>query len=210
MAPREEEADSFHGSAPVMTDSVLIAIAVSAVLSVALYVWTAWSLSAVFKKAGEEGWQAWVPVLNTIVLLRLGGFSGWFVLLALVPVLGQIALLVVLIMAFHHINLSFGVGVGMTVLAALLLPVWASILGWGSARWIGAPGPLTPTGPMRRGGTEPVAASLSDLGLSPAPVDVAPRPPFGGAFAPPAPSGVPAPAQPSAMPAPPSPILRRR
>ena len=31
----------------------------------------------------------------------------------------------------------FGHGVGMTLLAALLLPVWASILGFGPARWLG-------------------------------------------------------------------------
>ena len=53
-----------------------------------LYVWLALALAAVFRKSGEEAWQAWVPVLNLVVLLRLGGLSGWLLLLALVPVLG--------------------------------------------------------------------------------------------------------------------------
>ncbi len=35
----------------------------------------------VFRKSGEESWQAWVPVLNLVVLLRLGGLSGWLLLL---------------------------------------------------------------------------------------------------------------------------------
>ena len=53
------------------------------------------ALSAVFRKSGEEAWKAWVPVLNPIVLLQLGGLSGWLILLGLVPFLGLLALWVV-------------------------------------------------------------------------------------------------------------------
>ena len=42
-------------------------------LIVALYVWTALALSAVFRKSGEQAWKAWVPILNQVVLLQLGG-----------------------------------------------------------------------------------------------------------------------------------------
>mgnify|MGYP003408479674 CR=1 FL=1 len=80
-----------------MNELLVLWSAVTLPMFVVVYVWTAWSLSAVFKKMGLEGWQAWVPVLNLIVLLRIGGFSGWLALLALVPVLGQIALAVILI-----------------------------------------------------------------------------------------------------------------
>lgn len=111
---------------------------------VALYVWTALALSAVFRKAGEEGWKAWVPVLNVVILLQLGGLSGWLVLLALIPVAGALALWVVQVIACYRINLAFGHGAGMTVLAALLFPVWATVLGFGSARWLGAEGETVP------------------------------------------------------------------
>ncbi|MFG6493241.1 DUF5684 domain-containing protein [Microbacterium sp. P03] len=128
--------------------SDLSPVIIGVFLWLAVYVWTAASLHALFRKAGEEGWKAWVPFLNVATLLQLGGFSGWFVLLGLVP-LANIGLLVLLIIAYHRINLAFRYGVGMTVLAALLLPVWSSILGWGSARWVGAP--TAAAGPMRRG-----------------------------------------------------------
>ncbi|MCW3492377.1 DUF5684 domain-containing protein [Microbacterium sp. SSM24] len=118
--------------------AAVVPILLSVAAFAALYVWTALALSAVFRKSGEEGWKAWVPVLNIVVLLRLGGFSGWFVLLALVPIAGQVALWVVVVIACYRVNVSFGLGVGMTVLAALLFPVWATVLGFGSARWIGA------------------------------------------------------------------------
>ena len=54
----------------------------SFVLSVALYVWTALAVSAMFRKMGEEPWKAWVPFLNTATLLKWGGFSPWLVLQA--------------------------------------------------------------------------------------------------------------------------------
>lgn len=124
-----------------------VAIATTSLLAALLiYVWTAIALGAVFRKSGEPAWKGWVPFLNIVVLLRLGGLSGWLVLLFIIPIAGWIALLV----AVHRINLSFGFGGGMTVLAFLLFPVWASIVGFGPERWVGRevaehPGPVRST-----------------------------------------------------------------
>lgn len=160
-----------------MGDNLAILIGPTLV-SLALYVWVAASLHAVFRKAGEESWQAWVPVLNIVVLLRLGGLSGWWALLLLVPGLGAVALAVVVWIACHRINASFGAGAGMTVLAILVFPVWSSILGWGSARWIG----------REQLGVRP---ARSEAAVRPDPVDnalhhVPPRPPSLPAVSPPA------------------------
>ncbi len=127
-------------------------IAVSVVIAILLYVWVALALSAVFRKAGERPWQAWVPILNTVVVLRLGRLSGWLVLLAVVPIVGTVAFFVVTVIALQRINRSFGLGVGMTVLGALLFPVWASVIGWGSARWLVGAASSSPT--RRRVGAE--------------------------------------------------------
>ena len=111
-----------------------VAIATTSLLAALLiYVWTAIALGAVFRKSGEPAWKGWVPILNLVVLLRLGGLSGWLVLLFIVPIVGWIALL----FAVHRINVSFGYGGGMTVLAFFLFPVWASIVGFGPERWVG-------------------------------------------------------------------------
>ena len=123
----------------VIDQSTAVALSLIGLIAfVALYVWLALALSAVFRKSGEEAWKAWVPVLNAIVLLQLGGLSGWWLLLWLVPGLGALAVWVVVIVACHRIGGSFGYGPGMTVLAALLLPVWATVIGFGSSRWVGA------------------------------------------------------------------------
>lgn len=140
-----------------MNDSIAVILGLATlVLFVVVYVWVSLALAAVFRKTGEAAWKAWVPVLNVAMILRIGGFSPWLFLLVLVPVFGQIAFPVILIIAIHRISTGFGYGGGMTVLGALLLAVWASILGFGQAQWQGAPVPAgrrsdDEPGPVRRG-----------------------------------------------------------
>lgn len=121
-----------------MTDSsasvLLLTILISSVLGLLVYLWAAIALGAVFAKLGVERWKAWVPFYNVAVLLGLGGLSGWLVLLLLIPLFGGIFVFVALVTAAHRVNAVFGYGAGMTVLAALLFPVWASVLGFGAAR----------------------------------------------------------------------------
>lgn len=124
-------------NAPVDDSPLALFVLLASVVNLALYVWTALALSAMFRKMGEEPWKGWVPFLNLATVLRWGGFSPWLVLLLVVPV-ANIAVLVVLIVAVHRINPGFGYGSGMTVLAVFLFVVWASILGFGPARWLGA------------------------------------------------------------------------
>ncbi|PVE58774.1 DUF5684 domain-containing protein [Microbacterium testaceum] len=139
-----------------MTESTMVVLqATSFALVVVLYVWFALALAAVFAKMGEPAWKAWVPVYNVATILRLGGFSPWLVLLNIVPIFGLIAFVAVYIVAVHRITTSFGAGAGMTVVGALFPIVWASILGWGSARWEGgirrSEAPDEESAPVRRG-----------------------------------------------------------
>jgi Family of unknown function (DUF5684)/FHA domain len=94
------------------------------------YVWVSLALAAVFGKVGVAKAQAWIPVWNLAVLLRLGGFSPWLILIPVVDV-------VLVLIACHRIGLAFGYGPAMTVVAALWFPIWASVLGWGNAIWSG-------------------------------------------------------------------------
>ncbi|QPE04902.1 hypothetical protein IT882_01890 [Microbacterium schleiferi] len=167
-----------------MTDGIavnqaLILLIPVSVTVIALYVWCALALGAVFVKSGEPRWKAWVPFVNLAALLVLGGIPGWWVLLLLLPGLGALIVAVLVIVAAHRVNLSFGYGGGMTVLAALLFPVWATVLGFGSARWIGREG-------RRRRGAEPDATGFGApetlVTASPPPP---PAPPAVSPFAPP-------------------------
>jgi hypothetical protein len=139
-----------------MNDSTGVILgALTLVLFVIVYVWYALALAAVFAKTGEATWKAWVPILNVATVLKLGGFSPWLVLLTLIPLFGAIAFAVVLIVAVHRVTLGFGRGAGMTVLGAVIPVVWASILGFGPARWAAeaAPG-------VRRSGVDENSAPV--------------------------------------------------
>ena len=119
--------------------TVLLIAALMLLPAAIVYVWTALALARVFSKLGIDEWKAWVPFYNMAVVLGLGGMSGWLLLLLLIPVFGAIFVYVATVTAAHRIGGMFGVGTGMTVLAALLFPVWASVLGFGSARALSAP-----------------------------------------------------------------------
>lgn len=176
---------------------------ISLLLSAGVYVWVALALSAVFRKSGVESWKAWVPILNIVVLLQLAGLSPWFVVLAFVPFV-NIAFVVVFAIALYRVNVAFGYGAGMTVLGILVFPVWASVVGWGTARWVGREGQQDAG--IRR--SPDASAGLPPLPPFPTPVSrsgepVAFPPPAasaGSGFAPPAAYAPPI-APPSAVPA---------
>ena len=60
---------------------------------VGVYVYTALCLRSIGRKLKyNRNWVAWVPFLNGILLLELGGFHWAFIFLLLVPVLGWLVL----------------------------------------------------------------------------------------------------------------------
>ncbi|WP_405371621.1 MULTISPECIES: DUF5684 domain-containing protein [unclassified Microbacterium] len=169
-------------------------VVLSIVLGAGVYVWIALALSAMFRKMGDEPWRGWVPFLNIATVLRWGGFSPWWVLAAVVPIAGQIAVAVLVVISAHRVNPGFGYGAGMTAVAAVLFPVWATILGFGPAPWRGA----RPTISARpRGIPAPTPASPPYAPFTSAPSSYTPSTTPGGpspevesaAVLPPAPSG---------------------
>ncbi|WP_228528672.1 DUF5684 domain-containing protein, partial [Microbacterium sp. UFMG61] len=101
-------------------------------IGIAVYVWYALALSRLFPRIGGEGWKGWVPVLNESEILARGGQPAWSVVFYFIPIV-QLYGLYLKIVATHRINKRFGRGAGMTALAILLPPVWATVLAWGAA-----------------------------------------------------------------------------
>ncbi|QCB94121.1 DUF5684 domain-containing protein [Cellulomonas shaoxiangyii] len=81
-------------------------------------------LYGIFTKAGEAGWKGFVPILNTIVLLKIAGRPLWWVLLMLVPVVN----VVVAVILWNDLSTSFGHGTGFTVGLVLLPFVFLYVL----------------------------------------------------------------------------------
>lgn len=155
-----------------------------------LYVWVSLAHAALFRKLGEEGWKGWVPIYNTFVLFQLGGVNMLWAIALYLPLVSIVGF-VFFVIAAHGINKRFGKGVGFTILAVLAQPIWASILGWssarpvagdpsvGSAQWLGTS--ATPVAAAGSSAAEPAAwpapaASAGGVGLSAGVAAVAPVP----------------------------------
>ena len=90
----------------------------------------------IFEKAGKPGWAAIIPIYSTIVLLEIVGKPVWWIILFLIPFVN----LVVAIMVFHQLSLSFGKDVGFTLGLIFLSIIFFPILGFGSAEYLGPGG----------------------------------------------------------------------
>lgn len=93
----------------------------------------------IFEKAGKPGWAAIIPIYNLVILLEIVNKPVWWIILLLIPFVN----LIIAIILYHQLSLSFGQGVGMTILMILLPFVAFPMLGFGSATY-----------------TKPVAASV--------------------------------------------------
>lgn len=117
------------------------------IIGLVMYVVVALLLSRIFKKAGVEGWKAWVPVYNNWITLELGGQAGWWSVLVFIPVVNIVAA-IFLYIAMYNIGLKLGKS-GVFVLWAIFLPlVWYIWLALDQSRWnpsIGAPSRLVAT-----------------------------------------------------------------
>jgi hypothetical protein len=105
----------------------IAAASVVVLVAAAVHVWYAWGLARLFAGQGQESWRAWVPLANEAEILRLGRLEPVKAVLLLVPFVAVYAL-VLRAIAAHRIGALYGRGAGMTTLAVLLPPVWATVL----------------------------------------------------------------------------------
>ena len=121
--------------------AMLIALAVSIIGIVGQ--WKA------FKKAGKGGWEALVPVYNTVVCCQITGVNPWWVLiyfvgsivLGIIPVIGSLASVALSIYFLVLLNVSvaksFGKSDSFAVGLIFLQPFFWFILGGKNAQYIG-------------------------------------------------------------------------
>ncbi|MEH3089117.1 MAG: DUF5684 domain-containing protein [Microbacterium arborescens] len=159
--------------------------------------WRAWvpvlNMWELFVLAGMRGWWAVVLaggalVVGIVTTLITGLFAGAalnagfggdagsaagaLAAAAIVPSiiwLGFVAFaLVVHVRMLRPLCRGFGLGTGSIVLGAVLFPVWASVVGWGSARWLGAgasdsAGSTSPTTAATTGSTPPAPGGAASV-----------------------------------------------
>ena len=106
---------------------VIILIYLASIVLIIASLWT------IFSKAGKPGWASIVPIYNLIVLLEIVGKPWWWLLLMLIPIVN----IVILIIVWHNLSLSFGKGGGFTVGLILLGIIFLPILAFGDAKYVG-------------------------------------------------------------------------
>lgn len=105
------------------------------IFELVLLVVLAASFWKIFTKAGKPGWAAIVPIYNIIVFLEIVGKPTWWIILLLIPFVN----IIIAIILVHRLSLSFGQGVGMTILCIVVGIIGYPILGFGSAKYVGPP-----------------------------------------------------------------------
>lgn len=110
--------------------SIPIGLIIFALAAVVFIIASFWKI---FTKAGEEGWKAIIPIYNMIVLLKIVGKPGWWVILFLIPIVNY----VFIIWTYNMLSKSFGKDEGFTAGLVLLGIVFFPILGFGSAQYQG-------------------------------------------------------------------------
>ena len=93
------------------------------------------SLWVIFTKAGEPGWASIIPIYNTLVLLKIAGKPGWWLLLFLIPLVN----IVIGFMTIDAIAKAFGKGTGFALGLIFLAPIFYPMLAFGDAQYQGAP-----------------------------------------------------------------------
>jgi F0F1-type ATP synthase assembly protein I len=123
--------DMSNAAASAVLGGLMLFLAITLIIT---YIVVSLLLSRIFRKAGVEGWKAWVPIYNTWITYELGGQKGWWALIMLVPVVNLVAS-VFLYIAMYEIGLKFGKD-GSFVLWAIFLPiVWYVWLAFDQSTW---------------------------------------------------------------------------
>lgn len=107
---------------------LLAIIGIWSIVGLGVYVWYLWSLARLFPLLGLPAAHGWIPIWNQWRLIERGGLPGWTAVVGIIPGLNIITV-VMSIIAIHRINREHEEGAGMTVLGALLPPLWATLLG---------------------------------------------------------------------------------
>ncbi len=135
---KEDLVNDMIGLAGVMVVVALIIGLISLVFSIYSFI----VLWKIFVKAGEPGWAVFVPFYNMYVLYKITWGNGWMFLttfLALIPIVGAIAVLVMTIITYVKLAKSFGKEGGFAVGLIFLNIIFLSILAFDKSEYLGVP-----------------------------------------------------------------------
>lgn len=94
------------------------------IVPIAVCIFMTVSLWKVFKKAGQGGWEAIVPIYNSVVLVKISGLSMWYLLLLFLPVANIYAQ----VMIYLELSKKFKQSTEFAIGLIFLYPIFLGIL----------------------------------------------------------------------------------
>lgn len=89
---------------------------VSLVIFVAIYAFTAFCFQKIAEKTGtENGWWAWIPILNVVLMLNIAGRPIWWIILFFIPLVSLVIAVIVFIDICKACNKSPWLTLGMFI-----------------------------------------------------------------------------------------------
>jgi hypothetical protein len=77
-----------------------VGLVILIILALALYIYVSLAWMTIARKLKyKHAWLAWIPIANIAMILQLGGYSWLWIFLMLIPILGWIAVAVLVIIA---------------------------------------------------------------------------------------------------------------
>jgi hypothetical protein len=92
----------------------------------------------VFRKAGQPGWAAMIPIYNLCIGLRIAGKPWWWIfgiLFVFIPIFGLLLFLIEHIFVSYSISKNFGQATGFTIGLTLLPVIFYPIIAFGKYQW---------------------------------------------------------------------------
>ena len=128
-------------------------IGIILVIALVVYILQVIGMWKVFKKSGEEGWKAIIPIYNTYTMCKITGVNPWWVLIVviagglsgafgdsdlntIISLLCSIVTIYFSVLLYVSLARAFGKSDGFAVGLILLNPIFLLILGCGSSQFI--------------------------------------------------------------------------
>ena len=90
--------DTYSGGP--LTALIAVGIFLAVILFIAIYVYSSLAWMTIARKLKyKHPWLAWIPIANMAMVFQLGGFHWAWIFLILIPILGWIALFVLVVIS---------------------------------------------------------------------------------------------------------------
>ncbi len=125
--------DTYNSAVMQFDSEQLQSVSTTSLIVVVLGILAMWFI---FKKAGQGGWKALIPIYNIYTLVKIVDGNGWKFLLLLIPFVN----FVYLIILNFRIAKAYGKGIGFGFGLLFLPTIFQLILAFGKAEYVGPKG----------------------------------------------------------------------